>query len=242
MIDVIEWNERGVETPAATAAEDGTPVDRRGVSVYLGRLTPELSDLSPLFPSEREAEIAACHSPSVRQEKRAIWRLLLYALHDQGLSAEIVGLHRAPGGGWRCRRPGPYLSLSHSGGLLAVALFRGPVGVDLELCPHPRLNGRILRHMLSPQERERYPNPSQQRIAALWTAKESLYKQLSVSAEAPIPFSPSALDTREADVATYVWPSAGAVITLAPGAEGVVWHRHPSVAGLSLPCALPPQD
>lgn len=237
MTDRIACRAETVAATETTAKNAG-----QGIRVYLGRLTPELVAQEPLFPPEREEEVAACRAPAVRQEKRGIWRLLLYALCDRGLTAEGAGLYRAPGGGWRCRPGAPYISLSHSGELLAVALSDVPVGVDLEVCPHRRLNLRVLRHMVCPQERERYPSPTQQRIAALWTAKESLYKRLSTLADAPLPFSPPSLNTLQADVASYLWASAGAVLSLAPGGLPVVWHRHPSVVGRPLPCPLPPQE
>lgn len=72
-------------------------------------------------------------------------------------------------------------SLSHSETelVLAVAEAKGAdvaVGVDLESTA--RMDSRMARHILSPAERSRIPNPTRWLLCGIWTAKEATLKAL----------------------------------------------------------------
>lgn len=80
---------------------------------------------------------------------------------------------------------GPYLSVSHSGERVAVALAAsGPVGVDVEVSARP-LDPGIARHVFSPAERAHYAEPAGSSGSAeptgdalfsYWTRKEAIVK------------------------------------------------------------------
>ena len=73
------------------------------------------------------------------------------------------------------------LSLSHSGGWLAVALATMPVGIDVEVPRRQRDLDALARFAFSPEEAERLQRmPEAQRAAAfhtLWTLKEARGKR-----------------------------------------------------------------
>jgi phosphopantetheinyl transferase len=72
-------------------------------------------------------------------------------------------------------------SLSHSQTeiVLAVAEAEGAdlhIGVDLESIA--RMDPRMTKHILSPAERSRIPNPTRRLLCGIWTAKEATLKAL----------------------------------------------------------------
>ena len=73
------------------------------------------------------------------------------------------------------------LSLSHSGGLLAVALADQPVGVDLEASQKPLMLDGLIDTVCTPGEKSRIAQlpPSLRRVAfdAIWTLKEAWFKR-----------------------------------------------------------------
>lgn len=75
---------------------------------------------------------------------------------------------------------GPRLSLTHSAGLLAVAVSRTPVGLDIELQRKPRPVTELLDLVASPQEQRYAATLSGHRQAAafyrIWTLKEAYFK------------------------------------------------------------------
>lgn len=69
-----------------------------------------------------------------------------------------------PGGGSR-----PWISVSHSRSLAALAVSDRPVGIDIE-APSPKLE-RVAERFLSPEELASIPN-----LLRAWTAKEAAFK------------------------------------------------------------------
>lgn len=73
------------------------------------------------------------------------------------------------------------LSVSHSGGLLAVALADQPVGVDLEASQKPRMLDGLIDIVCTPREKSRIaqlpPSLRQAAFDAIWTLKEAWFKR-----------------------------------------------------------------
>lgn len=74
-----------------------------------------------------------------------------------------------------------HLSLSHSGGLLAVALADQPVGIDLETPQKPRMLDGLIDAVCTPREQSRIAQlpPPRRRAAfdAMWALKEAWFKR-----------------------------------------------------------------
>jgi 4'-phosphopantetheinyl transferase len=108
-----------------------------------------------------------------------------------GIAPERVALDRA------CRdcgephgRPvaegGPELSVSHSGGRVAVAVSPyGPVGVDVEE-DSGRIGDDIARMLLSADEVGDGPSPGRAGLLAYWTRKEALLKATGDGLRVPL--------------------------------------------------------
>lgn len=88
----------------------------------------------------------------------------------ESLDTEIV---RSPNGKPVFGRDDMHLSVSHSGGLVAVAWSDMPVGVDLQrIVPM----GNIADRILSPKERDMMTDRSDRSLVRVWTRKESYVK------------------------------------------------------------------
>lgn len=162
--------------------------------VYVMQI-PSQTDVLPLYPDERQKQIANVSNTDVKAQKYHVWRLLCYALQKYtNLSAEQISFSLI-GQKWTCNAC--EFSLSHTNGYVAVALSALPVGVDVE-CVSPRFTPRLLERIACSEERDVFP--SEDNIAALWTAKEAAFKQISDGTGA---FIPSKLPVKGADVSVY---------------------------------------
>ncbi len=137
---------------------------------------PETLDYEKLYPEERNAEIINIDNPSIKKEKYWAWKTLEYAmLRSFGIRLEKTGLRKAESGKWICNNH--FISISHSTGLVCVAVSTENVGIDIEsvtdfnnkfashekqLCNHLGVNSKFkLKELLD-----------------IWTQKEANYKGL----------------------------------------------------------------
>ncbi len=148
------------------------------LDVYYAKI-PQDVPLTTVYPPTRQAEIAACTNVQVRRQKYCVWRLLAYALR-QSFRYDLADLHieKQENGQWitdRC-----YFSLSHSKHIVAVAVSRRPVGVDVELDAPLKTQG-LAHKILTPEELlvwQQLPEDQQQAyILRCWSGKESEFKR-----------------------------------------------------------------
>ncbi|TLX21239.1 4'-phosphopantetheinyl transferase family protein [Thermomonas fusca] len=139
-----------------------------------------------------------------------------------------------------------HLSLSHSGGWLALALADAPVGVDIELPRRVRDWNALARFVFSPEECRRVDAAGDALCAevfhALWTLKEARGKR---SGEGLQPRAARAVTAQPADAANaealgWAFGEGALALALAPGtrlerADGVpgtpAYWRFSSAAG-----------
>lgn len=111
------------------------------------------------------------------------------------------------------------LSLSHSGGLLAVALADQPVGVDLEASQKPRMLDGLIDTVCSPREKSRIAHlpPSLRRAAfdAIWTLKEAWFKRETTGIDLAMIAHLETLTGLPAGVPHNSWQAVGERYTLA---------------------------
>ncbi len=162
------------------------------LDVYVAEL-PENVTIAKVYPEKRDAEIAACSHERVKLEKYCVWRLLEQAVcRSFGMRFDKLQFEKSENGKWTC--PELFFSLSHSHGLLAVAVSQKPVGVDIELvdgCHSEGLRKKILTdgelaefYALTETERPLY-------FTEKWTGKESEFKK----SNAPY-FSPATIEIK----------------------------------------------
>lgn len=165
--------------------------------VYVAPI-PEDTELTPVYPEERQAEIERCSRLSVRQEKYFAWKLLERASDDfWGGSFESLSFVKNPRGKWECDKF--RFSISHSGGVAAVAVALEEIGVDIEAVR--RHHDGMAQRVLTSKERERLWSAESHRaeeyVIEKWSQKESIFKTL----DRPV-FEPTKLETSDFSVSS----------------------------------------
>ena len=167
--------------------------------IYYARI-PHEGAVEAVYPDEREQEIATCRNERVKREKYYVWRLLEYALAQSlGVSLREAAPRKNDNKKWvsdAC-----FFSLSHSGDVVAVAVSRAPIGVDVEGTERERYE-MIADHIFSDAERAHYEALEERAkmpfVMAAWTQKESLFKREDRRA-----FTPKSYTVLNADVQTH---------------------------------------
>lgn len=147
--------------------------------VYFAPL-PKCDIGAPLYCKARWDYICGITNQDVKREKYFVWKLLEYALERSfGAKGTNLDFERDTSGRWYT--DGYEFSLSHSGDMLAVAVSREKIGVDVELlsCPSSdKMADRILTKdemgeysTLAFDKRDRY-------IIQMWSSKEAVFKSL----------------------------------------------------------------
>lgn len=145
--------------------------------VYLAPL-PDSEPTTPVYPQARWQQILGCNSERVRKEKYHVWRLLAYALHAR-YGKKLTDLQfTCKNGKWECDIC--HFSLSHSHGVLCVAVADFPIGADVEKITMP--SDSLALKILSDEELQRYHGmPKLEKaeyFTRIWTRRESLFKQV----------------------------------------------------------------
>ena len=133
------------------------------------------------LPPERKAYALSATNEKIRNQRAAVWHLLEFAFaHRLGIDAKQVRFSHENGkiGCSVCE-----FSISHTDGFVAVALSHRPVGVDAELLTN-HFNEKLFYYITTQNERQAAAF-SPLVTAALWTAKESLFKQDGLGIFAP---------------------------------------------------------
>ena len=137
------------------------------------------TDISaPLYPHERDDEVNGCKNETARREKYLVWKLLEKVVESR-LNLDFANLQftKTPNGKWIC--PNFHFSLSHTDGLVCVAVSDREVGVDIETVHdiNDGLKGRILTEKetlyfngLDTSDRQRF-------LLESWVKKESIFKR-----------------------------------------------------------------
>lgn len=158
--------------------------------IYLWQYPVDLSPAHPLCTPELQQ--AACGKPSagvasekIRSSVRMAERLAAQLVIRQILGKGVLIGHNADGSPLiekstdfaaetDTRALGLRLSVSHTAGVIALALSPRPVGIDIE-----RWDGRALRlasRYLQPMEIRQLPYPTEAAATLYWSAKEAVYK------------------------------------------------------------------
>ena len=168
------------------------------VHVYLAHVPFPVED-ERIFPPARAEEINSCSHPDVRRNKYYVWKLLERALKlSLGLNLKELNAVCTENGKWEC--PSCCFSLSHSGDVVAVALSRKPIGVDIEKCDEARFNRALAEKITTAHEREALEKRGALQGAelnALWTQKEAIFKLLGGRA-----FQPKNIEVSEYNTVT----------------------------------------
>lgn len=151
-------------------------------SLYAG-IELERDVLPQLHAGEQARYRAFAHLPR-RRSWLAGRALLLAALQHELGEVDPTALRTQLEGGVRYDAAGIYLNLSHSGDLLAVALSRNPVGIDIEWPRARKLIDNVADYFAQEEAAYLLALPEVQRQQAfyrLWTLKEAACKSVGLS-------------------------------------------------------------
>ena len=166
--------------------------------VYTAKI-PQDVQIGQLHCQLRNEQIAAATHPAVKAEKYYVWKLLQYALHKTfGYDAHNMQFD-CNNGKWTT--PSCYFSLSHSNGVVACAVSRQEVGVDIELvCPSRK---DVVTRVLTFEEKQLVSNLQGDQLdvalLTIWSQKESLFKTLGSKN-----FTPAKIQTVGASVTSKI--------------------------------------
>lgn len=142
--------------------------------------------IDSLYPIERQLEVDKCKNESARREKYYVWKLLEKVVRMH-LNCDFANLKftKTDNGQWIC--PDFYFSLSHTNGLVCVAVSDEPIGVDAEFVRdiNPDLKGKILtdRELLLIEKLE--GGDTSRYLLESWVKKESIFKKTGGKALLP---------------------------------------------------------
>ena len=147
------------------------------IEVYVAPI-PIDGEIKKVSHAIRQAEINAVNNPVVKREKYFVWKLLQYALERSfGKKFTDFAIKKSGSGKWVCDKC--EFSLSHSDGVVAVAVSKAPVGVDIEKIASPKMD--ISKEILSASELDEYGVLTDEEkvefVIRAWTKKESLFKR-----------------------------------------------------------------
>ena len=144
-------------------------------------------ELKELYPKERQLEIKHTKNEKLKREKYYVWRLLEYALAES-FEKSISELEFTKHESGRWSTPFCEFSLSHTDGVVAVAISNETVGVDVEVTK-PRHNDKTAGRIMTAEEYNKYQNlPESERtefFLSVWTRKEAVFKSLHLDSFVP---------------------------------------------------------
>jgi len=155
------------------------------VTVRTGSTTPSVDDLLDLLDSSEKRhahQLGSPHRHASFVTGRAAARLVLG--RKLGLAPEDVPIAEGPHGKPVLTVSAPHFNLSHTEGLIAVAVRdEGPIGIDVETTRRGTPRPGVLRRTLTEAERQALDvlSPAAARSAFLhaWCRKEAYAKGLS---------------------------------------------------------------
>ena len=156
------------------------------VDVYFAKL-PDQPIGAPLECKARWDYVCGISNEQVKREKYYVWKLLEYAVDRSfGIKPSCLTFAQAEDGSWYADRYA--FSISHSGDMLAVAVSRDPVGMDVERVRglvSDAIAGRILTQAELAEYAQVPAEEQQEYLVQMWTAKEAIFKSHQVDAFVP---------------------------------------------------------
>lgn len=147
------------------------------VDIYIGAVK-DFSDFNQL-PVYMEEKIKNIKNQQNVAEKKAGYGLLHHAVGNiYDIKKCFLGKTGKPLHTHFC------FSVSHSSGLVAVAVSSAPMGIDIEKCEHKNRTDKLIKKIL-------HKNDKEKNSLVLWTVKEAAFK----FSETDEFFTPSSIDT-----------------------------------------------
>ncbi len=147
------------------------------LDIYTATIPDREMDISSIYPIERQKEIESCKDKKVRAEKFCAWQLLSFALFSTfGYDIKDLDIKKDKQGKWTASNC--FFSISHSSGVVAVALSNSAVGVDIEAVKEEKQ--AVIERVLTDAERKELLGVEADKkalwLTQKWTEKESFFK------------------------------------------------------------------
>lgn len=148
-----------------------------------------------IYSSIRKEEINSIGDEEKKEQSFYSWKLLEYAVKDF-FEADITKLTFTKNeyGKWLCENF--YFSISHSGSLVAVAVSKKPIGVDVEKVDKLRFSSEKMLKILTERESSELIVTAEV-LNELWTVKEAFFKKKGEGA-----FFPKKIDSLKVERVT----------------------------------------
>ncbi len=165
--------------------------------VYIAKM-PVDGNFRAVSNEARRKEIESVSNEKVKAEKTFVWNVLEYALKD-ALGVEIENTKPEKNGNGKLICSGAEVSLSHKDGIVAVAVGKVPVGIDIEYGLENK--EKLFDKILSDEEKKAYLGKEGNALLFpyVWTRKESVFKRLNQKT-----FIPDKINTTKERVKTYL--------------------------------------
>lgn len=147
------------------------------LNIYVSAYPFECGSQNISFASRAE-EIEACTNENVRRQKFYVWKLLELAVNDlPGMDLNSLNLRKDENGKWQSDKI--YISLSHSGNVVAAAVSDSSVGLDIEFFNEKKFGKSLANRIATESEKSFFAKERafSERVCALWTRKESEFKR-----------------------------------------------------------------
>ena len=157
--------------------------NRKILDVYISKI-PDNVEISELYPIDRQKEIESVTNQNLKVAKFWVWKVLEYAFFRSfSLKIDEVAPRKSKSGKWVSKKC--YFSLSHTKGLVAVAISNAPVGVDIENAEEfarkfhedQDLIQKIADKLRTKKERRGAECIDLSDLMTLWVKKESVFKK-----------------------------------------------------------------
>lgn len=138
------------------------------------------------------------------EEKKAGYGLLDYALKQMNINSDVTECFLSETG--KPLHKDFCFSVSHSSGVVAVAISSKPLGIDVELCDNEKRTERLKQKIL-------HENETNENTLVLWTIKEAVFK---FDGKEKV-FIPSSIDTTEFNSKTFkfTWQGKNFILSVA---------------------------
>ena len=167
--------------------------NKKGTYVFLSRI-PESLEIGELFPKSRKDEVASINNEKVKNEKYWAWKTLENALdYAFGYKLNQLNVQKNECGKWTCDKC--CFSISHSDGVVVVAVSNREIGVDIESLSrfeNKFLDEQKFNNFVDKIVAKKETRPTTiKELTLLWVKKESAFKYKGENA-----FVPNAINTK----------------------------------------------
>lgn len=172
--------------------------ERSNIQVFISPMPFECK--SKIYPKQRAEEIASCKSEKTRNDKFYAWKLLEKVFKEQyGENIKRLHFKKQENGKWVCDKY--KVSISHSGELVAVAVAKFGVGIDLQAYDQVNVSDALIDKVFNEDEK---PNDnSKEAFIKGWGLKESAFKLSNDDAYNPKHYNVKDIKNSECNTIIY---------------------------------------